>query len=414
MKRTFLYLIGAALLLSACGGGNQEKKSQFQPKDRTSNNMTNEERDAALAAKRAELVGGLNVDSLFYGHGVRISIVQPASDGKDITPEIAEEVGVKMLVAAAANGISGMGTNPSFVMGANIAQTERAATGTSPQKITVQYDITYKVMNALTGDVYATWTQKVSGVGNSFEHATRNAVNSIKNTTEMQKMLQTASNRIVDWYNTNVAKLKTQVEAAEGQGDYALALAFVSGVPELATVAMQYVTEKQPELLKGMLHKQAAEMLGEMEALLASSGDEFNPAVGAYFSMIPTDAPEHEKAQQLYAEYEKACKARRAALEAKAERDEQAARDLQKLDMLYKHQEELAKYECEKMTAKYQAQAVAKQATSQKGFRGKLGDRIIGVTDRAIKGTDVLSAAIDDKFELGEYTQQVEENNIDY
>ena len=75
------------------------------------------------------------------------------TEGEDITQDIADRLVMKMLQMACQNGISGMGTNPSFVFGTEIAQTGRAATGTAPQKMTVQYQLTYKVMNAVTGDV---------------------------------------------------------------------------------------------------------------------------------------------------------------------------------------------------------------------------------------------------------------------
>lgn len=401
MKRIY-YIIGIALfgvILTSCNNG-QEKK--FNPTERTSS-LSNEERELALEAKRAEL--NVNVDSLIHSHGVKFSILQPKIEG-DITNDVADRLCIKMLEMACQNGISGLGTNPSFVLGAEIAQTGRAATGTAPQKMTVKYDVTFKVMNATTGDVYGTARQEVQGVGNSFEEASQNAVTEIKNTPQLQKMLQTASDRIVSWYNENVQVVKNQVRQAEADGNFALALALLSSVPEQAKTAFAWASQKQPETLKAMLHKKAADMLGEMEAILASSGDEFNPAVGAYFSMIPTDCPEHATAQKLYAEYEKKCNARRAALEAKAERDEQAARELEKLKMLYDHEEQLASYEVDKVEAKYQAQAAAAQANSKpRGFFGSLGYAISGIADRAFKATDVLGNAFAGEFGLDKYNK---------
>ena len=261
-------------------------------------------------------------------------------------------------------------------------------------------------MNATTGDVYGTAKQEVQGVGNSFEEASQNAVKEIKNTPQLQKMLQTASDRIVSWYNENVQVVKNQVQQAEADGNFALALALLSGVPEQAKTAFAWASQKQPETLKAMLHKHAADILGEMEAILASSGDEFNPAVGAYFSLIPADCPEHATAQKLYADYEKKCNARRAALEAKAERDEQAARELEKLQMLYDHEEQIARYEVDKVEAKYQAQAAAAQANSKpRGFFGSLGYAISGVADRVFKASDVLGNAIAGEFGLDKYNK---------
>ena len=415
MKRIF-NIIGIALMavaIMSCGG-QQKQGTKFAPQERESS-LSDSERKAAIAQKKAEL-GGLNLDTLLYSHGVKFSIVQPKLQGEDITQDIADRIVMKMLQMACQNGISGMGTNPTFVFGTEIAQTGRAATGTAPQKMTVQYQLTYKVMNAVTGDVYATATQDVMGVGSSFVEANQNFVKEIKNTPEIQKMLQTASERIIDWYNKNVQTVKNQIETAAGKGDYDLALAIASSVPEQATAAFQYASSKMDALTKGLMHKKAADMLGEMEAAVASSGDDFDPSIGAYFKLIPTDTPEHAKAQELYKAYTQKCKERRDVLEAKAERDEQAAREFEKFKMMQEHETELAQIECDKMKAKYQAQAAAKaaEAKSSKGFWGKLGERVIGVTDRAIKGIDVMDEVINDKFGLQDYVKKVEDNSIDY
>lgn len=375
MKKVF-NIFGIALMgcfILSCSGG-QKKGTKFAAEERTSS-LSIEEHDQRLVAKRAEL--GFDLDSLIASHGVKLSIVMPKVQG-DITEEVSEKIAIKMLQMASQNGMSGLGSNPNFVLGAEISQTGRAATGTAPQKMTVQYEFTFKVMNALTGDVFGTSMQEVQGVGNSFEEANLNAVKEIKNTPKIQKFLQAANDRILKWYNENLQVIKNQVQKAEGQGEYDLALALLNSIPEQST-SYKYVAEKQDALLKGMLHKRAADMLAEMESVLASSGDEFNPAVGAYFSLIPTDCPEHKAAQTMYAEYEKKCHARRAALEAKAERDEQAERELQKLQMLYDHEEALAQKEVDKVEAKYQAQAAASQKS--KGFWGGLGDRILGGID---------------------------------
>lgn len=372
MKRIY-YIIGIVLmgcLVMSCSSGQKKGKS-FNPEERTSS-LSVEERNQRLDEKRAEL--GFDIDSMISSHGVKLSIVMPKVQG-DITEEVSKRMALKMLQMASQNGMSGLGTNPNFVLGAEVSQTGRSATGTAPQKMIVQYELTFTVMNALTGDVYGTSMQEVQGVGNSFEEANLNAVKEIKNTPKIQKFLQTANDRIVKWYNENLQTLKNQVEKAEGEGNYELALGLLNSIPEQST-SYHYVAEKQDALLKGMLHKRAADMLAEMESVLASSGDEFNPAVGAYFSLIPTDCPEHATAQKMYSEYEQKCKDRRAALEAKAERDEAAARELEKLQMLYDHEEALAQKEVDKISARYEAEAAAKQ--KGKGFWGKLGDMCLG------------------------------------
>jgi len=417
MKRIYNIIIGIALMavaIMSCGGQQQKQGTKFAPKERESS-LSDSERQAAIAQKRAELLGGLNLDTLLYSHGVKFSIVQPKVQGEDITQDIADRLVMKMLQMACQNGISGMGTNPSFVFGTEIAQTGRAATGTAPQKMTVQYQLTYKVMNAVTGDVYATATQDVMGVGSSFVEANQNFVKEIKNTPEIQKMLQTASERIIDWYNKNVQTVKNQIETAAGKGDYDLALALASSVPEQATAAFQYASSKMDELTKGLMHKKAADMLGEMTAAVASAGDDFDASIGAYFNLIPTDAPEHAKAQELYTAYTQKCKERRDVLEAKAERDEQAAREFEKFKMMQDHETELAEIEADKIKSKYAslasakaAEAKAKASRKSGGLFGSIGDAISGTFDRVFKVADVAGALATDKLGLGQYVEKAE------
>jgi len=420
MKRIY-NIIGVALMavaIMSCGGQQKSEGKKFAPKERESS-LTDSERKAAIAQKKAELLGGLNLDTLLYGHGVKFSIVQPKVQGEDITQDIADRISMKLLQMACQNGISGLGENPKFVFGTEIAQTGRAATGTAPQKMTVQYQLTYKVMNAVTGDVYATATQDVMGVGSSFVEANQNFVKEIKNTPETQKMLQTASERIIDWYNKNVQTVKNEIETAAGKGDYDLALALASSVPQQATAAFQYASSKMDDLTKGLMHKKAADMLGEMTAAVASASDDFDPSIGAYFKLIPTDAPEHAKAQELYSQYTQKCKERRDALEAKAERDEQAAREFEKFKMMQDHETELAQIEADKIKSKYASLASAKAAEAKAkasrrsgGLFGSIGDAISGTFDRVFKVADVAGALATDKLGLQEYVEKEEFGDI--
>lgn len=381
----FIGIIGIAfsiMLLASCGGN----KKQFQPKERTSS-MSDQDRTKAIASKKNDLSASL--DTLLYSHGVKFSIIKPTLQG-DITERVSDAMALKMLEIASQNGISGLGVSPGFVMGVEISQTDRSATGTAPQKMSVSYNLTFKVMNVSTGDVYATASQQVTGVGRSFAEASLNAAASIKNTTQMQKMLQTASERIIAWYNGNLQAVKNQVEKAVGEGNYDLAIAILSSVPEQAKAAYQWASGKLPQVNKAMQHRHAAEMLSQLEGAIASAGDDYSPTVGAYLQLIPSDTPEHAKALSAYAAYEKKCEAHRIALEARAERDAQAERELKKWEGQKEHEKELAQIEADKITAKYAAKANA-AATERamryesdqrhKGFFGKLGDRILGGFD---------------------------------
>lgn len=377
MKRIFI-IIGVvlmAIVITSCGG-QQKQGTKFALKERTSS-LTDSEREAAINQKRAEL--NIDLGEQLNSRGVKFSILQPVAQGEDITPDIAQRIAVKMLEIASQNGISGLGSAPGFVLGCEIAQTGRAATGTAPQKMTVQYTLTFKVANTSTGDVYATATQDVTGVGNSFPEANQNAANNIKNSPELQKMLQTASARIIDWYNQNVQTLKNQISAAEGAGDYDLALALAEAVPQQATAAFNYASSKLPELLKNMQKKHAAESLAALRAAIAEANGSFSPKVAACLQMIPEGSSEANEAQKLYAAYEKKVTEKATADNKQKELEEQRA-----------HEKELASIEADKMKCKYEQMANAKAMEKamrydsdqkNKGFWAKLGDRVLGGID---------------------------------
>lgn len=369
-------VIFIAFIVSSCGG-QQKEGTKFAPNERTSA-LNENERKEAIAQKRSEL-NGLNLETLLYTHDIKFSIIEPEVQGEDITKEIANQIAVKMLQIASQNGISGLGTNPIFALGSEIVQTNRTATSTVPQKMTVQYDFTFKALNVVTGEVYATAIQTVTGVGRSFQEANQMSVREIKNTPELQKMLQTASSRIIDWYNNHLETLKKQVAVAESKGDVELALAIVEAVPEQAANTFKYAKEVQPELLKKLKQKYAAESLSALKAAIAEANGEFSPIVAGCLQMIPEGTNEAKQAQLIYTEYEKAMKE-------KAIADNKA----KELEAQRFHEKELAQIEADKLKCKYEQMANAKALEKamrydsdqkNKGFWGKLGNRILGGID---------------------------------
>ena len=424
MKNTYsIICLALLLLLAACGGDSQKnsdnaapiavatKGKKFAPKKRVSS-LTAEERETAIKNKIAQ-IDGISIDTFLYSRGIKFGIVQPNLMGEDITQDISDRIVMKLLQISCQNGISGLGTSPYFIFGTEIMQTGRAVTATTPQKMTVQYQLTFVVKNNVTGDVYATATQDVLGVGNSFIEANQNFVKEIKNTTALQGMLKTASDRIIEWYNSNVETIKNHIESSAQQGDYGYALALAMSVPEQAPEAFKYAQSRVKELSKQFLLKKSADMLNEMIAAISAASDDFDPTIGAYFKLIPSGAAEHTRAEQIYNRYSAKCEARRKTLEDKAERDEQAARELEKISMLYAHEKEITEIEAHKITARYtadvaiaRANADARVAVANANAQGKIGaaqakaegkkNSLFGSIGYAISGTfDRVFKAVD-------------------
>ena len=128
--------------------------------------------------------------------------------------------------------------------------------------------------------------------------------------------------------------------------------------------------------------------------------------IGNFYILPSSVQPEHAKAQKLYESYISKCDARRKQLEDKAERDENAARELERLKLKYSHETELAELETRKVTAKYtcdeaarkaeadarvaiaQAKADAKVQGKRNSFFGSIGYAISGTADRVFKAID--------------------------
>lgn len=383
------YLLGIALLgasMISCGGGNNSQTGEsaqgvkFSPKEKESK-MTDEERKAAIAERKAALQ--VNIESMMNSTGVKMTVLPPTPNG-DITEAVSEQIGAKMLSIIAANGIGGVNNVPDFALAATMSETGRQTTGTAPQKFVVKYELNYQVMNMLDGTVYASSPESITGVGNSFEEATSNAVSEIKSTPALQSMLQTGSERIISWFNDNLPAFKNQVSAAVNENNYALALAYLNSVPSQATAAFDYAVKEQPKVLESYKKHNAATNFSALKGAIASGeqATELNQDVYNYLAMIPEGTPEYAQAQKLVDTYQTNVLKRQAESQDRQYKKEESER-------IQKEKMELAKLDADRQIALAEAKAseqamkmhMREKDDSKRGFWGNLGARIIGGLD---------------------------------
>lgn len=295
-----LGLLLAILLLVACGG---KQGTKFAPKEREQAFASDADRQAAIDKKRAELDSlNLDIKTLVFDNNIKLTILPPAATG-DITEEVSTLMVGKMMQIVAQNGIGGYGNSPVFALATVMAPTGRATTGTAPQKMITKFTITYVVANMLTGDVYASHSDDVEGVGASFTEATRNAVDDIKNTPEIQQMLKTASERIMSWYNSNPQGFKAIVEDFVSKQDFETAYALLASVPKQATSCFDYAQKRQGQVLEEMKNQKAAETLADMKNAIAAAGEKYDPMAAGYLKMIPANSKQYADASKLYDNY---------------------------------------------------------------------------------------------------------------
>lgn len=386
MNKITIFGIGIiGLLLASCGGSQSQEQSSgqgvtFAPKERESK-MSDEERHAAIAKRKEALK--VNIESMMNSTGVKLTVLPPSPNG-DITEAISEQIGSKMLTIIAANGIGGVNNVPDFALAATMTETGRQTTGTAPQKFIVKYDINYQVMNMLDGTVFASSSESVTGVGNNFEEATRNAVNEIKSTTALQSMLATGSERIITWFDNNLPTLKNQVSGAVNENNYALALAYLKSVPSQATAAYEYAAAEYPKVLETYKKHNAAVNFAALKAAISAGEQacELNQEVYTAIAMIPEGTPEYAQAQKLVENFQTSVLKRQAEAQDRQYKKEEAER-------IQKEKMELAKLDADRQIAIAEARAseqamrlhMREKDDAKRGFWGNLGARIISGMD---------------------------------
>lgn len=296
--KSYFYILLAAVMLTACGGDT--KKKVFAPKDRTTSSMSNEDRVAAIEAKRQSLIP-VSIDSLVVSHGVKFSILPPAVS-ENVPESASDKLTGKMIQIAAQNGIGGLCTNPVLAMVSKVDCIDRSLTGTAPQKAIVKYEVTIYCGNMATGDIYASSSQTVTGVGANFEDAASKAFNELKNDNKIQQMLATASERALKWYNAT-GNVKSFVERAISKQDYALASALLSSVPQ-QSASFDYAVKKNEQVSDLMFQEKADALLAAMQNAISEGGDSaYNPQVGACLELIPQRSKAYPKAKKAYDAY---------------------------------------------------------------------------------------------------------------
>lgn len=380
--RNILNIFAATILglaLFSCGG-NSENGTKFAPKEKKST-MSEADRKAAIDERKKALT--VDVASMMNSTGVKLTVLPPAPQG-EITEEVSALIGTRMMNIIAANGIGGVNNVPDFALAATISETGRQTTSTAPQKYIVKYDVNFQVLNVNDGNVYGSATESVSGVGNSFAEATRNAVDQIKSTPQLQQLLSSSSEKIISWYNDNLPTLKNQVAAAMSENNYALALSYLSGVPSQATAAYSYASQEQPKVLDKYKKHNAATNMAALKGAIAAGQQsaDLNQDVYNYLARIPSGTPEYAQAQKLVEIYQSEVLKRQAEKEARQYKEDEAKR-------IQAEKMELAKLDADRQIALAEAKAseqamrlhMREKDDSKRGFWGNLGARIISGLD---------------------------------
>ena len=199
----------------------------------------------------------------------------------------------------------------------------------------------------------------------------------------------------MEWYNDE-ANISVLVDQAVAGQNYALAMALLTSVPAQATTH-EYAATRNAEISDMFFQSKADELFSNMTAAIAASQGVYNPAVGAYYCMIPHNSKIWPEADKAFAEYCKTVDSdRRDALARARSVEDRDARDAQLLAMErlqvekvkapYEAQATIAQIEADARVGVAQANAEGKKNANTGGFLGlgKLWDGGFGLANRLL------------------------------
>lgn len=282
-------------LISGCG---QQKEPTYYKPSSKGNNMSIEDRDNAIEAKKKSLI-----DTFDYNRpGIRLTIMVPIPHD-NITLRVDEMLETRLAQIITNNGIGAIGGDPAFVLATKITPLNMSITTSAPVKTVVTCDLGLYVGNTVTGDIYGTSVQKISGVGNSAESAIVNAVQGIKNSSAIQQMLQASTERIIKYYESNEAIIRTQIGSLIQKGEYMKAYVLLASIPPEATKSYQYAQKNLPTVYNKAVLQKSSDNLIAMKNAIQKSGGQYNEEIVAYYKMIPHDSPIKAEADKVYNSY---------------------------------------------------------------------------------------------------------------
>ena len=201
------------------------------------------------------------------------------------------------------NGIGCLGGDPTYALVPVLTLQNKGVTATVPSKMTITYTMHLYVGNALTGEIYETTAINIMGVGNSYEKAVINAVNSIGDNREIKQMLANASNKIINNYEKDPYAIINKANEYISKDDIDFAYLLLSSVPDAATETYALVQEYLPKVQEMFYLRHSENMLSRMKDAIAKAGITYNPDISAYHQLIPVGSDQRLMADKLFDEY---------------------------------------------------------------------------------------------------------------
>jgi hypothetical protein len=140
----------------------------------------------------------------------------------------------KLQQVATLNGLGAAGTNPRFIITANVAILTRDIIQGPPAMIAQNLEVTFYIADYQQKKVFSTTSLLLKGVGTNETKAYIEAIKNIKpSAPDLKMFVETGKNKIIEYYNSQCDFIIRDAQAKASQKHYQEAIYTLTAIPEV-------------------------------------------------------------------------------------------------------------------------------------------------------------------------------------
>lgn len=174
----------------------------------------------------------------------RIAIAAYVPVTKSMESAVTNVLETKLRSAVTRQGMSAVSLDNRFVITAVVNEMSKDITPGAPPMIAYNLDVDVFIADVLTQNIYGQETFSIKGVGQNERKAYTAALKRLNPTDDnLQSMIESAKNRIIEYYNSQCDFILKEGEALANQGKFDEAIAKMMTIPEVCKECYEKVLD---------------------------------------------------------------------------------------------------------------------------------------------------------------------------
>lgn len=200
----------------------------------------------------------------------RITIAVQPIENQTIPDEALDILYNKMHQIITNNGFSNYAIDKRFALSAEVGILKKDIINGSPAKVSQQVSITFYVKDIIDKKEFGNTNITTIGVGLNENKAYISAFSQINpRNPNIQKLISTSKELIVQYYRTNITSLLAQVDMLVSQGNYKKAIAILSNVPDVCADCTKQCQQKAIIIYQQWINKEGKRLLQSAKTVWA-------------------------------------------------------------------------------------------------------------------------------------------------